>query len=99
MVVSISAHETGYWSSEVFKGKNNFGGVMCNTGLKNYETLEDGLNGFVNLLTYNYFSKGLNTIEQIGAKYCPVGAENDPKGLNKNWVPSVTNIYNNYLAK
>ena len=28
-------------------------------------------------------------IEFLGAAYCPVGAKNDPKNLNKNWVPNV----------
>ena len=99
IVVSISAHETGYWTSRVFKTKNNFGGVMCNTGLRTYDSLESGLNHFVNLLTNYYFNQGLTTVEQIGNKYCPVGASNDPTGVNKNWIPSVTNIYNNYLQK
>ena len=26
----------------------------------------------------------------LGAKYCPVGAKNDPNGLNKYWVKNVT---------
>lgn len=99
MVVSISAHETGYWTSEAFKVKNNFGGVMCKEGLRSYNSLESGLNSFVDLLTYNYFGKGLNTIEEIGAKYCPIGASNDPNGLNQYWVPRVTQIYNEYLQK
>ena len=64
LVVAISTHETGYWTSKAF--------------------------------TEN---QGLTTIEQIGAKYCPVCAENDPKGLNVNWVPSVTSIYNSYTQK
>lgn len=25
----------------------------------------------------------------LGSRYCPVGAENDPTGLNKNWVKNV----------
>jgi len=25
----------------------------------------------------------------LGKRYCPVGASNDPKGLNKNWVKNV----------
>lgn len=25
----------------------------------------------------------------LGSKYCPVGANNDPRGLNKNWVKNV----------
>jgi len=28
-------------------------------------------------------------IEFLGSRYCPVGAENDPTGLNRNWVKNV----------
>jgi len=28
----------------------------------------------------------------LGSRYCPVGAANDPRGLNKNWVRNVTKI-------
>ena len=31
-------------------------------------------------------------IAHIGKTYCPVGAANDPRGLNKNWVPNVNAI-------
>lgn len=96
IVVSISAHETGYWKSKLFKNKNNFGGITSKGGFKKYDTFEEGLEGLVNLLQKYYFGQGRNTIEKIGAKYCPVGAKNDPKGLNKNWVPNVTSIYNYY---
>lgn len=99
LIMAISKHETGNWTSKAFKNKNNFGGVMCNTGLKTYETFEDGLNGFVNLLKNRYFGKGLNTIEEIGNVYCPVGASNDPTGVNKYWIPNVTKFYNEYLNK
>lgn len=97
LVVSISRHETGNWSSRYFNEYNNFGGVMCNTGIRKYNSYDEGLTHFVNLLKKYYFDLGLTTIEQIGAKYCPVGASNDPKGVNKNWVPGVTNIYNSYV--
>lgn len=99
LVVSISKHETGNWTSKAFKNKNNFGGVMCNTGLKSYDTYNDGLNGFVSLLKNRYFDKGLITIETIGAVYCPIGASNDPTGVNVHWIPNVTKYYNNYLNK
>lgn len=72
---------------------------MCNTGLRTYDSLESGLTHFVNLLTKYYFNQGLTTIEQIGNKYCPVGASNDPTGVNKNWIPGVTSIYNNYSQR
>ena len=28
-------------------------------------------------------------ISFLGSRYCPVGAKNDPKGLNKNWIKNV----------
>ena len=99
LVVAISTHETGYWTSKAFTENHNFGGIMTSKGLKSYSTYEEGLDHFVNVLKNYYFDKGLTTIEQIGAKYCPVGAKNDPKGLNVNWVPSVTSIYNSYTQK
>lgn len=99
LVVAISKHETGNWTSTLYKNNNNFGGIY-NSSAKNfysYESNAKGLESFVNLLKNNYFGKGLNTIEEIGSKYCPVGAENDPSGVNKHWVPKVTEYYNNYL--
>lgn len=28
-------------------------------------------------------------IEFLASRYCPIGADNDPQGLNKNWVKNV----------
>jgi hypothetical protein len=33
-------------------------------------------------------------IEFLGSRYCPIGASNDPKGLNKNWVRLVKYFIN-----
>lgn len=84
--ISISKWETGSYTSTAFKKKNNVGGIMCNTGLKSYDTLEDGINHFLNNLKNNYFDIGLNTLELIQPKYCPVGAKNDPNNLNQYWL-------------
>lgn len=32
---------------------------------------------------------GLDFIGCLGARYCPIGAKNDPTGLNKNWIKNV----------
>jgi len=32
-------------------------------------------------------------ISFLGSRYCPVGAKNDPTGLNKNWVGNVKRLY------
>lgn len=101
LLVAISKHETGNWTSYNFKNKNNLGGLY--NGSKgtfySYESLESGIEAFVNLLKNRYFGRGLNTIEEIGNVYCPVGASNDPNGLNKHWIPKVSQYYNNYLGK
>lgn len=101
LLVAISKHETGNWTSYNFKNKNNLGGLY--NGSKgtfySYESLEKGIEAFVNLLKNRYFGKGLNTIEEIGNVYCPVGASNDPNGLNKHWIPKVSQYYNQYLGK
>lgn len=101
LLVAISKHETGNWTSYNFKEKNNLGGLY--NGSKgtfySYESLESGIEAFVNLLKNRYFGRGLNTIEEIGNVYCPVGATNDPNGLNVNWIPKVTLFYNLYLGK
>lgn len=101
LVVAISKHETGNWTSNLYKNNNNFGGIYNSKEQKfySYESNEKGLQAFVNLLKNNYFAKGLDTIEEIGAKYCPIGASNDPTGVNQHWVPKVTQYYNNYLGK
>lgn len=101
LVVAISKHETGNWTSSLYKNNNNFGGIYNSREKKfySYESNEKGLQAFVNLLKNNYFGKGLDTIEKIGNVYCPVGAENDPTGVNQHWVPRVTQYYNNYLGK
>ena len=39
-------------------------------------------------------SKYTDYIEFLGSRYCPVGAKNDPTGLNKNWVKNVKYFIN-----
>ncbi len=34
-----------------------------------------------------------NFIEFLGSRYCPIGAKNDPTGLNKYWVKNVRFFY------
>ena len=99
IVVSISRHETGKWTSKAFLNKNNLGGIMCSTGLRSYNSLDDGIDAFVSLLKRRYFDRGLDTIEKIQPVYCPVGAINDPHNLNQYWLPMVTKYYNEYLNK
>lgn len=96
ILLSISKHETGKWTSKAFIEKYNLGGIMCSTGLKKYNSLDEGIEAFVTLLKNRYFQQGLDTIEKIQPVYCPIGAENDPKNLNQYWLPMVSRYYNEY---
>ena len=35
----------------------------------------------------------------LGGRYCPVGAKNDPKGLNKYWIPNVRKFYKRFYER
>jgi hypothetical protein len=94
ITIAISRWETGNYTSSAFKNKNNVGGMMCQSGLINYNSLDEGIHAFVKNLKNNYFDIGLDTIDKIQSKYCPVGAKNDPNGLNKYWLNGVKEIYN-----
>lgn len=91
--VAISKWETGNWTSVAYNQKNNIGGMMCRSGLISYNSLEEGINEFVINLKRNYFDIGLTTLELIQPKYCPIGAKNDPNGLNKNWLNGTKKMY------
>lgn len=96
MSVSISAWETGRWTSSAYHSKNNVGGMMCSKGLIVYNSLDEGIDAFLINLKNNYFDIGLDTFDKIQKKYCPIGAKNDPTGLNKNWLNGVNKMYEEF---
>ena len=97
--IAISKHETGRYTSYAFTELNNVGGMMCNSGLISYDSLESGIDAFLTNLKNNYFDIGLDTLEKIQPKYCPIGADNDPNGLNKYWLSGTQKMYNELNEK
>lgn len=98
LLMSIAMHETSYGTSPAVKTKNNPGGLMKpkGGGQMSFATLEEGIEFMAGNLFRLYISEGLLTIEQIGNKYAPVGAKNDPNNLNVHWIPTVTRIANTF---
>ena len=102
---AIIAAETGRGTSKAIRYRNNPGGLMdpktgCRS-LQNFNTLEDGLRKMASNLKRNYFDKGRTTLATIKPKYCPDGAANDPRGLNKHWLPTTTKFaaqINNFMS-
>lgn len=76
IAVAISLHETGCngHCSNLMLSCNNVGGqkgspVCGSGGYKGYDTLEEGIKGFIDNLSKNYFGIGLNTPELMNSKY------------------------------
>lgn len=76
LALAIIMHETGCGSrcSNLARYCNNVSGQKgspgCNGGsYKQFNTLEDGIIGFIDNLSNNYYARGLNTVEAIGSKY------------------------------
>lgn len=95
LFASIAIHETANGTSKAIKELYNPGGLMNpkTDKLKKYMSIENGLEEMAQILGDYYIDMGLKNIKQIQEKYCPVGAKNDPDGLNKYWLDCVTNYY------
>lgn len=95
IAIAITKHETGSYTSSLFKNNNNIGGLYNSAAKKfyTYNSTEDGIEAYIKNLKNGYFDKGLDTIEEIQKKYAPLNAENDPTGLNDNWISGVTYYY------
>lgn len=52
---------------------------------------EHGIRAAARLLGENYRTR--QSVAEVGAKWCPVGASNDPGGLNSHWVGNVSDYY------
>lgn len=97
--IAISKWETGNYTSKAFKELNNVGGMMGKSGLMKFDSLDIGISKFLENLKVHYFDIGLNTLEEIQRKYCPIGAKNDPNDLNKNWLGGTKKMYNELISK
>lgn len=92
LFASIMANESGWGTSYAIKVHNNPSGQMIGSTIIDYPTLDKGIEATGETLHELVVVQHLDTVEKLGEHYCPVGAANDPTGLNKNWVPGVKKI-------
>ena len=71
ITLAIGRYETGWWSSYACTVKNNPGGMSINEVPIYYDTIDEGIDAWVQNLANNYFAIGLDTPEKIAEKYCP----------------------------
>jgi len=72
MAVAIMLHETGCtWNCSTLARINyNVGGMKGRSGkYQKFNSIDEGINAFMNNLYKNYYSKGLTTPETISKKY------------------------------
>ncbi len=94
LLSAIAIHETGNGTSRAANEKNNIAGMMGKNGLRSYDSVEESIFDMARNLRQNYLNQGKSTVAEIGAKYAPVGAGNDPTGLNNHWVTGVNRQLN-----
>lgn len=90
---AIIIHETGAGTSKAVRDRNNVGGIFKGSSLKYYNSVDDSIYDMATRIKKYYIDEGKTTLESFGAKYCPIGASNDPTQLNKHWIPSVHKNY------
>lgn len=98
LLVAVAQHETGNGTSKAAAFKNNIAGMMGKYGLKSYASVEESIFDMARNLSENYLKTGLTSITKIAAKYAPVGAANDPNGLNNHWVTGVTKYFDKLIT-
>lgn len=89
LAAAVMAHETGNGKNVRY---NNPGGLMdpatgSKTKLK-FDSIDKGIDRTVGTIAKN-LSAGGGELSGLAQRYAPVGAANDPKGLNNVWLSQV----------
>ncbi len=89
-LIAIAAHETILETYGPAQSIHNPFGLGPNIF---FPTEADAIARAASTLASGYIAEGRATIPEIGAKWAPVGASNDPGGLNGNWTAGVGAYY------
>lgn len=89
LMVAISIYETGWYESNLSTKYNNFGGMKGNEDWLHFNTQEEGVEAFVNMLSKYYIDQGLDEPYKMQNKYA---------GGSTTWagkVEATVNLLNN----
>lgn len=87
---AICMHESANGASKFSREKNNVFGIFKNGKYHSFENVDECIEFAGKLLGGRIYVKGGNyTVQKIQMIYCPVGAKNDSKGLNRYWLDGV----------
>ena len=88
LLVAIAGAESNF--GQITCGPNNAWGWACPNDPESFATWAAGIDTVTKGLRSYYLDEGRTSVSLIQQKYCPVGAANDPTGLNNHWSTNVT---------
>lgn len=89
-VTAVLQHESDNGTSRIAKECNNVAGIMKGKTPVEFDDVQSCIDFTINLLSNgSYAGKKRTTVQAIQQRYCPIGAGNDPKGINKHWLGGV----------
>jgi len=87
---AVIMHESDCGRSKFARERNNIAGIYLKGKYHTFDTVDDCIKYTAKLLGGKLYGGGkANTIGKVQAVYCPVGASNDPKGVNGHWRAGV----------
>lgn len=88
---AICMHESANGQSKFSREKNNIFGIFKNGKYHSFDSVDECIEFAAKLLGRSKLYAGGKavTVGAIQKVYCPVGAKNDPKGLNIYWLEGV----------
>ena len=96
-LAAISMHETGNGTSSAFRNKNNAMGISGKKGPLHISSVEASIDKMARgLAKPTGYYKGKTTIGGVANIYAPVGAGNDPNGLNGYWAKGVARNFRKF---
>jgi len=100
LMVAIGQQESSLGTTGIVKSHpyNYYGLTTAAGGYAEFSSWEEAINNQARYLREEYLDKGLTTIPEIGSKYAPVGASNDPNNLNSNWVSGVQHHFDAIIS-
>lgn len=92
VLAAIAVHESGDGKSRLAKKQNNVGGVRIpgSNKFKTYSDIAACIMDMARFLKTGYADKGLQTLYQVNAKYCPITDKTDKKHTNAGWAKAVS---------
>jgi hypothetical protein len=85
---AIAMHESANGKSKFARQRNNVFGIYLKGKYHSFNSVDECIAYSARLLAGRIYNKN-PTIAGVQKIYCPVGAKNDPKGVNKYWLSGV----------